>query len=161
MNVDAPQFTELRSLISGQSFANFCITLVKFDEIWPKLDSKISERRCSKIYRATFTYFWLKFFQFLYNFGEAWLKFESKTSESRRFSFSVRVCILSRRSLHVTCLLLNSCSLWNKKGHRKHAEFGLLRDPLFLGPRKWIEQMLCTKSRVFHLIWNSMKFCPN
>ena len=58
------------------------------------------------------------------------------SASSGTLSFWVRACVLSRGSLHFACFLLNSCSSSKLKGHREHAGFGLLRDPLFLGRPK-------------------------
>ena len=56
------------------------------------------------------------------------------SASSGTLSFWVRACVLSRGGLHFACFLLSSCSSPKIKGHREHAGFGLLRDPLFLGP---------------------------
>ena len=46
-----------------------------------------------------------------------------------------QLCGILLGILYFACFLLNSCSSSKLKGHREHAGFGLLRDPLFLAPR--------------------------
>ena len=58
------------------------------------------------------------------------------SASSGTLSFWVCACVLRRGSLHFACFLLSSCSSSKLKGHREHAGFDLLRDPLFLGRPK-------------------------
>ena len=56
------------------------------------------------------------------------------SASSGTLSFWGPACGLYIRILYFACYLWNSCSSSKLKGHREHAGFGLLRDPLFLAP---------------------------